>query len=48
MGTWYVLFDKLIEPGDTVVKRAGELKFYIHKKDTVLVFPYTCEGKLYE
>lgn len=48
MGTWYVFFYTKIAIGDTVVKRQGELKFYIHKKDTVLVYPYECEDKVYK
>lgn len=48
MGTWYVFFNDKIEVGDTVVKRNGELTFYINKADTTLVFPYECEGKVYE
>jgi hypothetical protein len=42
--SWYIDFNDDISVGDTVVKRQDELKFYIHKKDTVLVFPYTCGG----
>jgi hypothetical protein len=42
--TWYVYFDNKIALGDTVVKNKGELIFSIHKKDTVLVFPFECEG----
>lgn len=41
-------FRKLIAVGDTLVKKPGELKVYIHKKDTVIVFPFKCEGKVYE
>jgi hypothetical protein len=48
VNTWYVFFNDRIEVGDTVVKRNGELTFYIHKADTTLVFPYECEGKVYE
>lgn len=48
MGTWYVFFNDKIEVGDTVLKRNGELTFYIHKADTTLAFPYECEGKVYE
>ncbi|KAA5538733.1 hypothetical protein [Adhaeribacter rhizoryzae] len=47
METWYVQFYKNIQVGDTVVKKQGELEFFIHKKDTVLVYPYECEGKIY-
>lgn len=46
--SWYVEFNQDISVGDTVVKQQGSLKFYIHKRDTVLVFPYECGGKVYE
>ncbi|PSR56883.1 hypothetical protein AHMF7605_27050 [Adhaeribacter arboris] len=45
---WYVSFGHKIAIGDTVVKNPGELKFYIHKKDTVLVYPFQCGEKVYE
>jgi hypothetical protein len=48
VNTWYVYFNDKIEVGDTVVKRNGELIFYVHKADTTLVFPYKCQGKVYE
>ncbi|GGG26164.1 hypothetical protein GCM10011323_32270 [Pontibacter amylolyticus] len=48
VNTWYVFFNDKIEVGDTVVKRNGELTFYIHKADTTLAFPYECEGKVFE
>jgi hypothetical protein len=31
-----------LEMGDTLVKNKGELDFFIHKKDTVLVYHYKC------
>ncbi|REA58169.1 hypothetical protein DSL64_21415 [Dyadobacter luteus] len=43
--TWSQPFIKDIAVGDTVVKRKGELKFYIHKADTILVFPFKCRGE---
>ncbi|KAA0992800.1 hypothetical protein [Dyadobacter aurulentus] len=46
--TWAQSFILQIAVGDTVIKHKGELKFYIHKKDTVLVFPFECDGKVYE
>jgi hypothetical protein len=46
--SWSFQFSDKISLGDTVVKKKGELKFYIHKKDTVLVFPFECKGKIYE
>ena len=48
VNTWYVFFNEKVEVGDTVVKRSGELIFYIHKADTTLVFPYKCQGKVYK
>ena len=41
-------FKRLISIGDTLIKKKGELKVYIHKRDTVLVFPFKCEGQIYE
>ncbi|WLD24300.1 hypothetical protein NU10_02550 [Flavobacterium dauae] len=38
----------LLEKGDTIIKRKGELSFSIHKKDTVIVVKWECEGKVYE
>ena len=46
--TWAQDFNKYIQIGDTVVKRQGELQFAIHKKDTVLVFPFECDGKVFK
>ncbi|WP_460943965.1 hypothetical protein [Spirosoma daeguense] len=47
-GNWYQLFEKHIEIGDTVIKQPNELVFSIHKKDTVLVFPFECKGRIIE
>ena len=47
-GSWYNDFKSRIETGDTLVKKKGELKFYIHKKDTVLIFSFKCHGITYE
>lgn len=44
---WYLFFYKKIEKGDTIVKNYGDLTFHIHKKDTVLVYTYRCNGKTY-
>jgi hypothetical protein len=44
---WWATFSNEIEKGDTIIKRKGELIFYIHKKDTVLTFNWECEGKVY-
>ena len=38
----------ILEKGDTIIKRKGELTFSIHKKDTVIVVKWECEGKVYE
>ena len=45
--TWAQWFINDIAVGDTVVKRKGELKFYIHKADTILVFPFKCKGEVF-
>ncbi|MBD2700340.1 hypothetical protein IC229_06825 [Spirosoma sp. BT702] len=48
LGRWYPLFSQYIEIGDTVVKHKDELVFYVHKKDTLLTFPYKCGGQIIE
>lgn len=45
---WWHLYSDQIEPGDTIIKRKGELTFNIHKKDTILTYNWECEGKVYE
>jgi hypothetical protein len=48
-GRWWLTFRDYMSVGDTLIKRKGELVFYIHKKDTILSFPWgECEGKIYE
>ncbi|CVK17180.1 hypothetical protein Ga0061079_1197 [Apibacter mensalis] len=48
-GRWWVQYREYMSVGDTLIKRKGELVFYIHKKDTILSFPWgECEGKIYE
>ncbi|WP_313215918.1 hypothetical protein [Soonwooa sp.] len=45
---WLSLHKKEIEKGDTIVKKKGELIFYIHKKDTLIAHEWICydgEGK---
>jgi hypothetical protein len=37
-----------MDAGDTIIKKKGELVLSIHKKDTVLSFPWQCEGKIYK
>lgn len=45
---WGSRFIDQIEKGDTVVKKKGELIFYIHKRDSVLTFPFKCAGEIFE
>lgn len=45
---WWTQYAKYIEIGDTIIKKKGELIFSIHKKDTILSFPWECEGKVYK
>jgi|SRR5690606_801315 len=45
---WYNRYKDQLEKGDTIIKRKGELSFSIHKKDTVIVVKWECEGKVYE
>lgn len=44
---WFNVYKDLLEKGDTIIKRKGELTFSIHKKDTVIVVKWECEGKIY-
>jgi hypothetical protein len=44
---WYLHFNHKIELGDTIVKKLGETRLNIHKKDTVLVYQYSCGGKIF-
>lgn len=46
-GGWYTFYNQQIEVGDTVVKKLNELSVFIHKKDTVLRFTYSCGGREY-
>lgn len=39
---WLDFYKKGIEKGDTIVKRKGELIFYIHKKDTIIAHEWVC------
>lgn len=39
---WLDFYKKEIEEGDTIVKKKGELIFYIHKKDTVIAHEWVC------
>ena len=45
---WFCHYYKFIKPGDTVVKDQGELLFQIHSKDTVMIFDWDCNGKIYK
>ena len=43
---WWNQYKKEINKGDTIVKKKGELVFYIHKKDTVIAHEWVCyDGK---
>ncbi|MDK7676148.1 hypothetical protein QP547_10085 [Weeksella virosa] len=46
-GRWWVQYRDELDPGDTIIKRKGELTFNIHKKDTVITHHWQCEGKVY-
>jgi len=41
-------FKSLISVGDTLIKKEGELRVFIHKRDTVLVYHFECDGKIYD
>ncbi len=45
---WLNNYKDLLEKGDTIIKRKGELNFSIHKKDTIIEVKWECEGKVYE
>lgn len=45
---WWSQYKNYLEKGDTIIKRKGELIFSIHKKDTVLIFNWECDGKIYK
>ncbi|MDY3529831.1 hypothetical protein PG593_08590 [Riemerella anatipestifer] len=45
--SWFNYIDD-IEVGDTIIKRKGELTFYIHKKDTIITHYWECNGKVYK
>lgn len=46
-GRWWNQYREYIEPGDTIIKRKGELTFSIHKSDTIISYQWICEGKEY-
>jgi hypothetical protein len=45
---YWALFKDYMSVGDTIIKKKGELILNIHKKDTILSFPWECEGKVYK
>lgn len=47
-GRLWASYIKDIELGDTIIKRKGDLIFYIHKKDTLITHYWNCGGKVYE
>lgn len=44
---WIINSDD-VEIEDTIVKKKGELAIYIHKKDTVIIYDWYCNGKPYK
>jgi len=46
--TWFARHYVDFSKGDTIIKKKGETIFSIHKKDTVLSFPFECNGKIYK
>ncbi|MBW3519809.1 hypothetical protein [Flavobacterium sp. NKUCC04_CG] len=42
------IYKNILEKGDSIIKRKGELNFSIHKKDTIIEVKWECEGKVYE
>lgn len=45
---WWVQYKDYLDKGDTIIKKKGELVFYIHKKDTILSFNWECDGKIFK
>jgi hypothetical protein len=45
---WWTDYKELIEIGDTIIKKRGQLIFNIHKKDTILTFDFECNAKIYK
>ena len=45
---WWAKYGNYLEKGDTIIKKKNELIFSIHKKDTILIFNWECEGKVYK
>ncbi|MDM1045482.1 hypothetical protein HX004_11945 [Myroides sp. 1354] len=40
---WLGCYSELLEKGDTIIKRKGELRFSLHKKDTIITVDWRCE-----
>lgn len=45
---YFCEYKNKFEIGDTLIKNNGETIFSIHKKDTILSFPFECDGKVYK
>ena len=39
---WLGNYSELLEIGDTIIKRKGELRFSFHKKDTIITVDWRC------
>lgn len=39
---WLDFYKKEVKEGDTIVKKKGELVFYIHKIDTIIAHEWVC------
>lgn len=40
---WMNSYKMLLEQGDTIIKRKGELRLSFHKKDTIITVDWRCE-----
>lgn len=45
---WWATFSDQIKKGDTIIKKKGELIFYIHKRNKTIKINWECEGKIYK
>ena len=45
---WLFEVSDKLEVGDTLVKNKGELVIEIHKKDSTIFHPFSCEGEIYK
>ena len=41
---WLNSYKLLLEQGDTIIKRKGELRFSFHKSDTIITVDWRCGG----